>query len=62
MSRKVILEGAAAREELVKGADFLAKCVGSTLGPWGQNWFLEKANKITNDGVSIAREIQLKRT
>ncbi len=59
MSRKVILEGAAAREELTKGADYLARCVASTLGPYGQTWFLQKANKITNDGVSVAREIYL---
>ncbi len=57
--RRIVLTGVKAREELAKGADFLANAVGSTLGPFGGNFFLEKANKITNDGVSIAREISL---
>lgn len=56
---KIIKKGAVARSELIKGADFLADCVKSTLGPFGANFFLEKGNKITNDGVTVAREIEL---
>lgn len=56
---QVIFYGARAREELVKGADFLAEAVIRTLGPWGENFFLDKKNTITNDGVSVARAIQI---
>jgi chaperonin GroEL len=57
---KIVKLGIEARNELVKGAEFIAECVKSTLGPFGQNFFLEKGNKITNDGVTIAKEIWLK--
>lgn len=60
MVQKVILNGSAARAKLIKGADFLADCVKSTLGPFGANAAIEKGKKITNDGVTIAREIVLK--
>lgn len=56
---KVIKIGVEARDELAKGADFLANAVKSTLGPFGQNFFIDKKNSITNDGVTVAREIQL---
>lgn len=56
---RVISYGLEARKELVKGADYLAECVKRTLGPYGENWFLDKKNTVTNDGVSVAREIQL---
>ena len=59
MVRKIIKTGDEAREQLVEGAKYIAEAVGSTLGPWGQNFFLDKKNAITNDGVTIAREIQL---
>lgn len=59
MKRRVIKTGAEAREALERGADALAKAVGSTLGPFGLNFFLDKKDTITNDGVSIAREFQL---
>jgi len=58
MKNKIVKQGIEARNKLVKGADFLAEGVRSTLGPYGQNWFIEKGNKITNDGVTIAREIE----
>lgn len=57
---KIMKVGPEARAALVKGADFLGDAVKSTLGPFGQNFFLEKKNRITNDGVTIAREIELK--
>jgi len=59
MKRRKILTGTEARDKMMKGADYLADAVKSTLGPHGQNFFLDKKNTITNDGVSIAREIQL---
>ena len=51
-----------AREELKKGVDALANAVKVTLGPKGRNVILEKkfgAPHITNDGVSVAKEIEL---
>lgn len=57
--KKVIKIGIEGRTELARGANFLADAVKSTLGPFGQNFFLDKKNTITNDGVSIAREISL---
>lgn len=57
---KIIKKGSEARDALVKGANYLADCTKVTLGPWGENWFLEKKNRITNDGVTIAREIEVR--
>lgn len=57
---KIFLSGTEAREALARGAEKLAGAVSSTIGPYGQNWFIEKGNKVSNDGVSIAREIFLK--
>jgi chaperonin GroEL len=57
---KIIKLGGEARSGLMKGCEFLYKAVSSTLGPHGQNFFLQKGDKITNDGVSIAREIESK--
>ena len=55
--------GAEARELLLAGVDQLAEAVKSTLGPKGRNVILEKITGspvVTNDGVTIAREIHLK--
>ena len=52
-----------AREELKKGVDALADAVKVTLGPKGRNVIIEKsygAPHITKDGVSVAKEIELK--
>src|SRR5258706_9058222 len=59
MVRRVIKTGIEGRDALAKGAKILATAVGSTFGPYGQNWFLDARNKVTNDGVTVAREIQL---
>lgn len=59
MAKKIIKTGVEGRTELAKGAKALASAVGSTMGPYGQNWFLEKNERPTNDGISIAREFQL---
>lgn len=51
-----------AREQLKRGVDILADAVKVTLGPKGRNVVLDKgygAPNITNDGVSIAKEIEL---
>ena len=55
--------GAEARSLLQAGVDQLAEAVKSTLGPKGRNVILEKITGspvVTNDGVTIAREIHLK--
>src|ERR1700746_3987416 len=52
--------GAEARTLLMSGVDQLAEAVKSTLGPKGRNVILEKITGspvVTNDGVTIAREI-----
>ena len=54
--------GHEAREQLKKGVDILANAVKTTLGPRGRNVVLEKSfgsPTITNDGVTIAKEIEL---
>ena len=59
---KEILYGAEARGALLRGVDKLANTVKITLGPKGRNVVLEKkfgAPLITNDGVTIAKEIEL---
>lgn len=57
---KITVTGIEARDQAIKGANFLADCVKATLGPWGLNAALEKGNKITNDGVTIASEVEVK--
>ncbi len=55
--------GEEARQLLLAGVDQLAEAVKSTLGPKGRNVILEKITGspvVTNDGVTIAREIHLK--
>ena len=57
---KVIQFGEEARKSLFRGVQQAAKAVKVTLGPRGRNVILEKqygGPRITNDGVSIAREI-----
>ncbi|HBT64101.1 MAG TPA: molecular chaperone GroEL, partial [Ruminococcaceae bacterium] len=59
---KQILYGEEARKALQLGVDQLADTVKITLGPRGRNVVLDKkfgAPLITNDGVTIAKEIEL---
>ncbi len=59
---KTIKHGADARLAMVEGVNKLADTVGVTLGPKGRNVVLDKsygAPTITNDGVTIAKEIEL---
>ncbi len=63
MPAKQILFGEEARRALRRGVDITAEAVGSTLGPRGRNVALEKkwgAPSITHDGVTVAKEIELK--
>jgi chaperonin GroEL len=60
---KQIANGEYARAEIKKGVDILANTVKITLGPRGRNVILDKkfgSPVITNDGVTIAKEIDLK--
>ena len=59
---KEIIYGMEARSALLRGVDKLADTVKITLGPKGRNVVLDKkfgAPLITNDGVTIAKEIEL---
>jgi chaperonin GroEL len=59
---KQLLHSDEARQKLLDGIEKLSKAVRTTMGPKGRNALLDKsfgAPTITNDGVSIAREIEL---
>jgi len=63
MAAKQIIFADEARQKLKKGIDVLAKAVATTLGPKGRNVALDRkfgAPSITHDGVSVAKEIELK--
>ncbi|MBI4121534.1 MAG: chaperonin GroEL, partial [Candidatus Ryanbacteria bacterium] len=63
MSAKQIVFNEKAREALKRGVDTLANAVKITLGPKGRNVVIEKgfgSPTITNDGVTIAKEIEVK--
>lgn len=63
MATKLVKFGQEVRESLKVGVDTVADAVKVTLGPRGRNVALEKSfggPRITNDGVSIAKEITLK--
>jgi chaperonin GroEL len=60
---KQIIYNTEAREELKKGVDALANAVKVTLGPKGRNVIIDKtygAPVVTKDGVTVAKEIELK--
>ncbi|MEP0232819.1 chaperonin GroEL [Roseibium sp.] len=62
MSAKDVKFGSDARTKMLKGVDTLANAVKVTLGPKGRNVVLDKAfgaPRITKDGVSVAKEIEL---
>ena len=62
---KIILYQDNARKALEKGMDILVEAVAVTLGPKGRNVVLERkfsSPQIINDGVTIAKEIELKNT
>jgi len=62
MASKKIVFGGAAREKIRKGVDTLADAVKVTLGPRGRNVIYQTqfgSPKITKDGVTVAKEIEL---
>src|ERR1700709_1081478 len=62
MSAKEVKFGVDARDKMLRGVDILANAVKVTLGPKGRNVVLDKsfgAPRITKDGVTVAKEIEL---
>jgi chaperonin GroEL len=62
MSAKDVKFGVEARDKMLRGVDILANAVKVTLGPKGRNVVLDKsfgAPRITKDGVTVAKEIEL---
>ena len=62
MSKKQILFDEAARRKVLNGVSTLARAVKVTLGPKGRNVMIDKkfgAPKVTKDGVTVAKEIEL---
>ena len=62
MAAKEVKFGSDAREKMLRGVDVLANAVKTTLGPKGRNVVIEKsfgAPRITKDGVTVAKEIEL---
>ncbi|HAN68419.1 MAG TPA: molecular chaperone GroEL, partial [Halieaceae bacterium] len=63
MAAKDVIFGDDARQRMLKGINVLADAVKATLGPKGRNVILDKsfgAPTVTKDGVSVAKEIELK--
>ena len=63
MAGKDIKYGVKAREAILEGVNTLANAVKVTLGPKGRNVLIEKsfgAPTITKDGVTVAKEIEIK--
>ena len=62
MAAKEIKFNTDARSKLLRGVDLLAEAVKVTLGPKGRNVVMEKsfgAPRISKDGVTVAKEIEL---
>ena len=62
MAAKDVRFGGDARDKMLRGVDILANAVKVTLGPKGRNVVLDKsfgAPRITKDGVTVAKEIEL---
>src|SRR3989440_852627 len=62
MAAKEVKFSVEAREKMLRGVDILANAVKVTLGPKGRNVVLDKsfgAPRITKDGVTVAKEIEL---
>src|SRR6201987_1075610 len=62
MAAKDVRFGGDARQRMLRGGDILAEAVKVTLGPKGRNVVLDKsfgAPRITKDGVTVAKEIEL---
>jgi len=62
MAAKDVKFSGDARDRMLRGVDILANAVKVTLGPKGRNVVIEKsfgAPRITKDGVTVAKEIEL---
>ncbi len=62
MAAKDVKFGRSAREKMLRGVDVLADAVKVTLGPKGHNVVIDKsfgAPRVTKDGVSVAKEVEL---
>ena len=62
MAAKDVRFGGDARQRMIRGVDILAEAVKVTLGPKGRNVILDKsygAPRITKDGVTVAKEVEL---
>ena len=62
MSAKEVKFGVEARDRMLRGVDILTNAVKVTLGPKGRNVVLDKsfgAPRISKDGVTVAKEIEL---
>ncbi|MEY4277568.1 MAG: hypothetical protein RI975_834, partial [Pseudomonadota bacterium] len=63
MAAKDVVFGDSARTKMVEGVNILANAVKTTLGPKGRNVVIERSfggPTVTKDGVSVAKEIELK--
>src|SRR6187455_2064661 len=63
MAAKQIVHGEESRQTILRGVNLLADAVKITLGPKGRNVVLDKkfgSPQITKDGVTVAKEIELK--
>ena len=63
MAAKDVVFGDSARTKMVEGVNILANAVKTTLGPKGRNVVVERSfggPTVTKDGVSVAKEIELK--
>src|SRR4026208_847353 len=63
MAAKDVIFGGDARARMIEGVNILANAVKVTLGPKGRNVVLERSfggPTVTKDGVSVAKEIELK--
>jgi chaperonin GroEL len=63
MAAKQIIHGEESRQTILRGVNILADAVKITLGPKGRNVVLDKkfgSPQITKDGVTVAKEIELK--
>lgn len=59
---RLVISGSEAREKILAGVKKVAEVVGSTLGPYGRNVLIDRGYRfprITNDGVTVAKEIIL---
>lgn len=57
MTNRISTVGTKGRDEAFEGIRYVAKAVKSTIGPFGQNFLLEKGKKVTNDGFTVSQQL-----